>query len=106
MAQSFYYKKSKISQDDLDAFDTLTRNNAFVTIRSINNPDIDFQLPIPDTSFIETYNPNATGRSAPILKDVKISLEGEITLEEASLALKNMKNGKSSGTDGFSAEFF
>lgn len=87
MAQSFYYKKSKISQDDLDAFDTLTRNNAFVTIRSINNPDIDFQLPIPDTSFIETYNPNATGRSAPILKDVKISLEGEAaSLRRAEVA--------------------
>ena len=33
-------------------------------------------------------------------------LEGEILLEEASVALKNMKNDKSPGTDGFSAEFF
>ena len=33
-------------------------------------------------------------------------LEGEITLEEASQALKNMKSFKSPGTDGFSAEFF
>jgi hypothetical protein len=33
-------------------------------------------------------------------------LEGIITLEEASKALKNMKNGKSPGSDGFSVEFF
>ena len=36
----------------------------------------------------------------------KTSLEGEITLAEASLALKNMKNYKSPGSDGFIAEFF
>ena len=34
------------------------------------------------------------------------SLEGEISLEEAYYALQNMKNGKSPGSDGFSAEFF
>lgn len=33
-------------------------------------------------------------------------LEGIITREEAPAALKGMKNDKSSGTDGFSAEFF
>lgn len=36
----------------------------------------------------------------------KNSLEGEILLEEASIALKNMKNNKSPGTDGFTTEFF
>ena len=36
----------------------------------------------------------------------KTSLEGEITLAEASLALRNMKNYKSPGSDGFTAEFF
>ena len=36
----------------------------------------------------------------------KTSLEGEITLSEASSALKNMKNNKSPGSDGFTAEFF
>ena len=35
-----------------------------------------------------------------------MTLEGEITQEEASWALKNMKNEKSPGTDGFGAEFF
>ena len=34
------------------------------------------------------------------------SLEGLLTLEEASIALKNMKNGKSPGTDGITVEFF
>ena len=36
----------------------------------------------------------------------KDTLEGKITLDEASTALKAMQNGKSPGTDGFSAEFF
>ena len=34
------------------------------------------------------------------------NLEGEITINEASQALKNMKNFKSPGTDGFTVEFF
>ena len=33
-------------------------------------------------------------------------IEGSITLEEASCALKNMKNNKSPGSDGFTSEFF
>ena len=33
-------------------------------------------------------------------------LEGQITLSELSIALQNMKNNKSPGTDGFSSEFF
>jgi hypothetical protein len=34
------------------------------------------------------------------------SIEGKITMEEATTALKNMKNNKSPGTDGFTSEFF
>ena len=33
-------------------------------------------------------------------------LEGSLTLEELSYSLKNMKNGKSPGSDGFTVEFF
>ena len=33
-------------------------------------------------------------------------LEGEITLTKLSLALKNIKNSKSPGSDGFTAEFY
>ena len=36
----------------------------------------------------------------------KTSLEGEITLDEASVALKNMKNNKSPGSGGFTVESF
>ena len=39
-------------------------------------------------------------------EDERGSLEGKITLEEAGLALKNMSNNKSPGSDGFTAEFF
>lgn len=38
--------------------------------------------------------------------DMSCKLEGIITREEAPAALKGMKNDKSPGTDGFSAEFF
>lgn len=45
--------------------------------------------------------------SSPKLNnDDKDKLEGEITIDEISIVLKNMKNNKSPGTDGFSAEFF
>ena len=33
-------------------------------------------------------------------------LEGEITYEELTTALKNMKNSKSPGNDGFTTDFF
>ena len=35
-----------------------------------------------------------------------LKLEGEITYNEIAHALKNMKNEKSPGNDGFTAEFF
>ena len=35
-----------------------------------------------------------------------LKLEGEITYNEIAPALKNMKNEKSPGNDGFTAEFF
>ena len=35
-----------------------------------------------------------------------MNLEGDITEEEISITLKKMKNDKSPGSDGFSAEFF
>ena len=34
------------------------------------------------------------------------NLEGEISLEEATIVLKNISNNKSPGTDGFTTEFF
>ena len=45
--------------------------------------------------------------SVPILSSQeKESLEGTITVKEAGEALKKMKNNKTPGTDGFSAEFY
>ena len=45
--------------------------------------------------------------SLPRLNEMESeSLEGLITLEEATIALQNMKNGKSPGTDGMTVEFF
>ena len=42
----------------------------------------------------------------PHLKDVEaVRIEGEITLNEASMALRNMKHSKSPGTDGFTQNF-
>ena len=43
----------------------------------------------------------------PTLREIdRESLDGEISYEEASCVLKEMKNMKSPGTDGFSADFF
>ena len=43
----------------------------------------------------------------PTLSDEEANnIEGKITLEEATRALKNMKNNKSPGTVGFTSEFF
>ena len=33
-------------------------------------------------------------------------LDGDLTLQEVSTALKNMKNNKSPGTDGFNVGFY
>ena len=41
-----------------------------------------------------------------LTENQKESLEGNITHEEALKCLKNMKNNKSPGSDGFTAEFF
>ena len=43
----------------------------------------------------------------PTLSDFDSNqLEGQLTLDELSYSLKDMKNGKSPGSDGFPAEFF
>ena len=50
---------------------------------------------------------NTLGENTKKLSDTESSgLEGEITYLEISTALKNMKNGKSPGNDGFTTEFF
>ena len=41
-----------------------------------------------------------------LTNDESINLEGEITYTELATTLRNMKNGKSPGNDGFTTEFF
>ena len=45
------------------------------------------------------------GENLRKLSEVR-TLEGEITYVELAEALKNMKNSKTPGSDGFTAEFF
>ena len=45
--------------------------------------------------------------SIPTLKaEESLKFEGMLTLKEAGQTLKNMKNNKSPGTSGFSADFY
>ena len=41
-----------------------------------------------------------------LTNDESVNLEGEITYTELATTLRNMKNGKSPGNDGFTTEFF
>ena len=59
-------------------------------------------------SELEDINLNEyVGQSMKTITDDQAKrLEGLLTLEEISCTLKNMKNGKSPGLSGFSADFF
>lgn len=59
--------------------------------REVEEVDLNLLLP-PDTPKLDN--------------DERESIEGMITLDEAKYALKNMKNDKSPGPDGFTVEFF
>jgi len=48
------------------------RNNAYVTVSGGG-----FSLPVGASDMESTYNPNGTGRPAPILKEVKVALKGD-----------------------------
>jgi hypothetical protein len=48
---------------------------------------------------------NIYGISKLFVNQTKL-MEGKISKEEATLALSNMKNSKSPGSDGFTAEFY
>ena len=60
------------------------------------------RLEIDEKPLIEIIgeNPNK------LTNDESINLEGEITYTELATTLRNMKNGKSPGNDGFTTEFF
>ena len=48
------------------------RNNAYVTVKGKK-----VSLPVPTSDMTSTYDPNKTGRPAPVLKSVKVELKGE-----------------------------
>ena len=63
----FFYRQASVTVPDGGRI----RNNAYVKVSGDG-----FSLPIGLKGFSETYNPNGTGRPAPLLKDVSIKLEG------------------------------
>ena len=63
----FFYRQASVSVPDGGRI----RNNAYVKVSGKG-----FSLPIGLKGFNETYNPNGTGRPAPLLKDVSVKLEG------------------------------
>ena len=86
----------------------LNRNGNIIT----NDKDIKKEV---ENFFSDLYDEKNVNdiQIEDIVKDLPIlskleqkSLEGMITLEEASVALKNMANNKSPGSDGFTVEFF
>ena len=56
---------------------------------------------------VQNVDLNQIIKDAPFLNDEEIeSLNGKLTYQEAAKVLSNMKNNKSPGPDGFTAEFF
>ena len=53
---------------------------------------------------LKSYMQNT--RMPTLKEDESLKLEGMLTLKEADQTLKNMKNNKSPGTSGFSADFY
>tara|TARA_R110001592_G_scaffold26720_7_gene99731 strand:+ start:7942 stop:9825 length:1884 start_codon:yes stop_codon:yes gene_type:complete len=66
----FFYRQASISLPTGGRI----RNNAYVTIKSLTG---NFTLPVDSDKFSAAYDPNGTGRPAPTLGDVEVSLEGE-----------------------------
>ena len=79
-------------------------------VRTENNKIITNQKAI--LSSLQTYyqelfrNRDSEQTNINLNDENKLSIEGELTLEEIGIALKNMKNEKSPGLDGFTSEFF
>ena len=64
----FFYRQANVSLPTGGRI----RNNAYVTISGNG-----FSLPVGGDGMTATYNPNGTGRPAPVLKEVTVSLKGE-----------------------------
>ena len=83
--------------------------NEFNETKNILNCQLNFHKNLfDDINFVDdTPLQNLLGKPQSKLSDHDSSkLEGEITYIELSTALRNMKNNKSPGLDGFTVEFF
>ena len=67
----FFYRQAAQSLFDNVGTGGRIRNNAYVKIIGKG-----FSLPVGADSMNSTYNPNGTGRPAPVLKDVEVALKG------------------------------
>tara|TARA_R110002050_G_scaffold121193_2_gene239481 strand:- start:183 stop:2042 length:1860 start_codon:yes stop_codon:yes gene_type:complete len=70
MADFFYRQADQTLFDNIGTGGRI-RNNAYVKIIGKG-----FSLPAATSGMTSTYNPNSTGRPAPVLKDVKVALKG------------------------------
>ena len=84
--------------------------NEITDYDKINNEVLQFykQLYSSRESEIENVDLNVRlkGDTPKLSDEEAIAIEGNITIKEAGEALKNMKNNKSPGSTGFTAEFF
>ena len=64
----FFYRQASVSLPTGGRI----RNNAYVTVSGGG-----FSMPTGVSGMTETYNPNGTGRPAPVLKEVKVTLQGD-----------------------------
>ena len=84
--------------------------NEVTDLDKINNEVLQFytQLYSSKESDIENVDLNVRlkGDTPKLSDEEAISIEGQITIEEAGLTLKKMQNNKSPGSTGFTTEFF
>ena len=84
--------------------------NEITDLDKINNEVLQFytQLYSSKESDIENVDLNVRlkGDTPKLSDEEAISIEGQITIEEAGLTLKKMQNNKSPGSSGFTTEFF
>lgn len=81
-----------------DQFQILEEAKTFYSNLYKNN-DTDLQDRLSETYLQDSTIPKLNNEESN-------TLEGDITIEEASITLRNMSNNKSPGSDGFSSEFF
>ena len=89
------YKKKKNNEQELELDILETQKKYYKNL-------YDEKIQIDETPICELIGENENKLNNEEVQ----SLEGELTYEELTLALKNMKNSKSPGNDGFTAEFF